>query len=336
MFSSFYFWLSIAILTIILFMVLPETERNLPIIVIVALLIFGGYTLAPPTTYLLPVDRMAEGFQQSSVPYKVLQGRDIPGFDIERIGNINTIDECTKRCDANSQCQFVVAQPSTKGCWLKKTRPSNGFFTAWKSDNTFANAKPIPGDIPGFDLQPAQSISPEDCYNQCKNNPNCDWINYNNTTCWLKKAPALVDGFVGLKVSAPVPAPAPMNKNSLSMGSRLNQGEKLTSSNGKYIAIMQTDGNFCIYPGWCAYTQNWGQSLILETDGNVCIDGRGRRGRRWCASDHGATGLGAGPVYTLTMGDDGNLVVSSSKNGQTIYHWGVPQLPTPPPPPPTP
>uniref|UniRef100_A0A665TBR0 Bulb-type lectin domain-containing protein n=1 Tax=Echeneis naucrates TaxID=173247 RepID=A0A665TBR0_ECHNA len=64
-----------------------------------------------------------------------------------------------------------------------------------------------------------------------------------------------------------------MNKNSISTDEELRPGESLTSLDGNYKAVFQTDGNFVIYkwtPTWASNT--YGQNpfrILLQQDNNL-------------------------------------------------------------------
>jgi hypothetical protein len=98
----------------------------------------------------------------------------------------------------------------------------------------------------------------------------------------------------------------------------LTENQKLVSRNGKYEAIMQTDGNFVIYTGnkqatWATGTNGKGSSpyrLAIQADGNLVVYAS--------ATVTWAIGVRSGPApFTLVMQDDGNLVVYDSAGRPT-------------------
>jgi hypothetical protein len=106
----------------------------------------------------------------------------------------------------------------------------------------------------------------------------------------------------------------------------LTQGQKLVSGNGKFSAIMQSDGNFVVYMGtqaiWATNTNNKGRApyrLAMQPDGNLVVYGSSDQDvtlpERVCRAGSAcvaiwATGLPGGKApYTLQMQDDGNLVM---------------------------
>jgi SpoIID/LytB domain protein len=87
----------------------------------------------------------------------------------------------------------------------------------------------------------------------------------------------------------------------------LAAGQALRSANGRYQAVLQSDGNFVVYgPGhalWGTRTQAAGASLALQSDGNLVLyDAAGRP--RWASGT-----AGSGSPNALIMQDDGNLVL---------------------------
>jgi hypothetical protein len=80
--------------------------------------------------------------------------------------------------------------------------------------------------------------------------------------------------------------------NTLSEGKSLKTGEKLTSSNGAFYLIMQTDGNLCIYKTaddgfvWCNMVHGFSNAtLIMQGDGNLVIY-NGRSQAKWSSKTH--------------------------------------------------
>jgi len=90
----------------------------------------------------------------------------------------------------------------------------------------------------------------------------------------------------------------------------LRSGQYLQSTNGRYVAVQQADGNFVVYaagrPVWASSTalgtRQPGTSLAVQDDGNLVLYGPQRA--LW-ATD--TVGSGAGNL--LVMQDDGNLVL---------------------------
>lgn len=98
-------------------------------------------------------------------------------------------------------------------------------------------------------------------------------------------------------------APAP--RNTLFPGERLNPGEALTSANGRYILVMQGDGNLVEYdagrPTWASGTNRPGSDFEAQTDGNFVVYAPGHV-PVW------ATGTNRSGA-TLTLQDDRNVVI---------------------------
>jgi hypothetical protein len=100
--------------------------------------------------------------------------------------------------------------------------------------------------------------------------------------------------------------------NVLEQDAYLSQGESITSSNGKYILVYQTDGNFCLYNTsgggvWCSMAVHTPGQLVVQGDGNlVAYDSSGIP--VWSTN---TSGQGSGP-YKLTVQNDRNVVLMDS------------------------
>lgn len=96
---------------------------------------------------------------------------------------------------------------------------------------------------------------------------------------------------------------------------RINTNEALVSLNRRYVAVMQTDGNFVIYdlqnwlgtfPLWA--TNTWQHTPInrfmrYQPDGNFVLYDASNWSPKWASNTHGKS------VGFVIMQDDGNLVV---------------------------
>ncbi len=149
----------------------------------------------------------------------------------------------------------------------------------------------------------------------------------------VKKRMVYVFAFLVLFLAAlsyPVAVKAEAGNYYLSMGEYLSGGMRITSLNGKYFAMMQTDGNFVIYQSdtqkalW--HTNTYGGNYtsyraMMQTDGNFVVYGikNGAMTALWNAGTHV---YGSG-TYRLELGDDSVLRVK--KNGNTV--WNSPNAP---------
>lgn len=111
----------------------------------------------------------------------------------------------------------------------------------------------------------------------------------------------------------------------LQPGQALNPGQSISSANGVYRFVMQTDGNLVLYQNqralWSSQTNgSQAKQAIMQTDGNfvVYFSNRGP----W------ATGPRVQGSYIVVQ-DDGNVVVYGG--GRALWATGTNQ-PTPPPP----
>ncbi len=98
--------------------------------------------------------------------------------------------------------------------------------------------------------------------------------------------------------------------STLGAGSALTVGGTLTSPNGQYQAVLQTDGNFVVWgpSGAIWSTQTYGTTgryLAMQTDGNLVLYGTG--GALW------STGTWQTGAAELAMQNDGNLVLYSAQ-----------------------
>jgi len=113
----------------------------------------------------------------------------------------------------------------------------------------------------------------------------------------------------------------PQTKNSLKEDERLNHGEQLTSTNGKYRALMQNDGNFVLYGSralWASNSTGTGASfVILQRDHNVVVYDS-FSSPKWASNTNGR---GSGSTV-LVLQDDGNLVLYDGA-GSAVWASGT-------------
>jgi LysM repeat protein len=115
----------------------------------------------------------------------------------------------------------------------------------------------------------------------------------------------------------------------LRAGESLGIGQKLTSSNGKYILIMQGDGNLVLYtesntPVWSTRTQGRGAvRASLQDDGNLVLYTKEeeRRFRRDVAAAVWASQT-RGENVRLILQDDRNLVIYTA-DGRELWASGT-------------
>jgi len=101
---------------------------------------------------------------------------------------------------------------------------------------------------------------------------------------------------------------------------QLSANQSLRSPNGRFVALLQGDGNFVVFadgrPGFATRTRAAGAALALQSDGNVVIyDSQGRP--LWASG----TG-GSGGSDQLVMQDDGNLVFYGPRGA--VWATGLP------------
>jgi hypothetical protein len=119
----------------------------------------------------------------------------------------------------------------------------------------------------------------------------------------------------------------------LPLNTALTVGSALVASNQQFFAVMQSDGNLCVYRG---FPQNqgaymWGSQAtgaggqfftIVQSDGNLCTyyGSQSQQG----AYLWGSQALSDGGQFFLVMQDDGNLCVykGTSPSDQGAFVWG--------------
>ncbi|KAJ1556410.1 hypothetical protein HK405_009493 [Cladochytrium tenue] len=125
----------------------------------------------------------------------------------------------------------------------------------------------------------------------------------------------------GLQSVDPLSTPQRVHRTGqLHMGSSLRRGDAIASLSGRFLFILQADGNLVLYDGpqrplWASNTEHSPADLLaLQDDGNIClyVANRGQGDCRW-SSDTWRHG-GRGHDYRLAVQDDGNVVLY--KNGR--------------------
>jgi len=95
----------------------------------------------------------------------------------------------------------------------------------------------------------------------------------------------------------------------------LNPGEQLTSPDGTYRLVMQTDGNLVLYKAsqalWSTGGSGAGSRAVMQADGNLVVYNGSTA--RWSSTTGGFDGS------VLKLQDDGNLVVSDA--GRAVWTW---------------
>ncbi len=113
--------------------------------------------------------------------------------------------------------------------------------------------------------------------------------------------------------------------DTLNDGYTLYSGQYLSSANGSYFLLMQTDGNLVLYisTNWVPInamwsTRSWASSyqrpyrLMMQTDGNLVMYDNINR-PVWAS---GTDNYGVKP-HRLVLQDDGNLVLYDANNRKT-------------------
>jgi hypothetical protein len=124
-----------------------------------------------------------------------------------------------------------------------------------------------------------------------------------------RRAVGLVAVALGLSliVGLAQAAPAVASSNTLQPGQSLSAGQALWSTNGKYEALMQGDGNFVLYgPSGALWSSNTygghnNRVLDMQGDGNLVI--YGPSGALWATNTTDIAGV------SLVVQNDSNLVL---------------------------
>ena len=112
--------------------------------------------------------------------------------------------------------------------------------------------------------------------------------------------------------------------NGLTAGQQLLVGDTLTSYNGDYQLILQTDGNLVLYTNNSAHTALWAtgtngkpsQCALMQTDGNFVV--YNATGTTSSSNALWASGTDNNSGAAIYCQNDGNLVIYAA-NGQAIW-----------------
>lgn len=136
---------------------------------------------------------------------------------------------------------------------------------------------------------------------------------------------------VSVATPEPVPAPAPYPQfpGLTVLGSQISKtamttNQALVSPNGRYLAVMQTDGNAVVYDTtlnqaiWNSGTAGKakGGFVNVQEDGNLVVYDPTLTAQ-WNSKTDG--GAGTRRAFTLAMQDDGNLVIYDSQGGNPLW-----------------
>lgn len=134
--------------------------------------------------------------------------------------------------------------------------------------------------------------------------------------------PAL-QAFAGVRVNcggAPVRPAAPTNLGLILPGQGLMANQSISSTDGRFTLLMQTDGNLVEYANgvamWSSNTNN-GSQAVMQSDGNLVMYSNSS-----CPVWQSATGGGSS---VLTVQNDGNIVVYN--NTRAVWQSGTGGLP---------
>ncbi len=140
-----------------------------------------------------------------------------------------------------------------------------------------------------------------------------DFMSYGGPTKWVSPLTwtRIFTAFTGTALSLPGPL---AQGDSMEPGELLQPGKSLTSANGKYTFVYQTDGNLVLYRN--ADSQSLWESgtrgkplgvVVLQADGNLVMYGL-RFDSHWSSDTAG------NPGSRLLVQDDGNVVIYRTDN----------------------
>ncbi len=114
-------------------------------------------------------------------------------------------------------------------------------------------------------------------------------------------------------------APSPAGQTVLHPGDSLTPGQSITSPNGLYKLVMQSDGNVVAYDGasvlWASGTNPAGAVAVMQSDGNFVVYD-GSNNPLW------ATETSGNPGAYLTLGNAGEFGVLSVGGSTTLWAPG--------------
>jgi hypothetical protein len=134
---------------------------------------------------------------------------------------------------------------------------------------------------------------------------------------------AILVGAMFSVVEKSSPAGAASLGSTLSAGQMMGEGQMLSSQNGLYNAVLQTDGNFVLYGPkgalwWDGMNNGYGtNTLVMQSDGNL-VDYLWNGYPLWNSRTMGSGGV------NLVMQNDGNLVIYTA-SGRPVWSTGTAQ-----------
>lgn len=122
------------------------------------------------------------------LPYTITDNVLIRGEEVRQIGNINTTDECARKCYDSGDCAMFTYQKDAKVCWQKRPQASDSSYASYfrHGNNVYTLADNMRTTSHDLDRGSANSsqcqAKCEEYGNQCygyminKNDPNSCWI----------------------------------------------------------------------------------------------------------------------------------------------------------------
>jgi len=114
-------------------------------------------------------------------------------------------------------------------------------------------------------------------------------------------------------------AAGPSGNDARLPGQFLARGQRITSPNGQFVLLMQSDGNVVLLKGtqplWNSNTQGRGTKAIQQTDGNFVVYQN--------TAPIFQTGTAGRPGAVLRLQNDANLVVVDPRTGAVFWNSGT-------------
>ncbi|MFQ6554114.1 hypothetical protein AAD018_017360, partial [Aestuariibius insulae] len=163
-----------------------------------------------------------------------------------------------------------------------------------------------------------------------------EWIDAQVETvdAYLTSGIGLIDLGAGRRVTAARDGGAPLAYSAVGnslLNSELTTNQYLASDNGRYRALLQSDGNFVVYDtslsdGWDPEAAIWasdtvtgqpGGTVRMQPDGNLVVQ-NGEGAPVWDSATYSQTAT-VDRSFRLLMQDDGNLVVYDDATSQALW-----------------
>ena len=123
--------------------------------------------------------------------YEIYPDHDFTGGDISCQGSVEAA-ACEAKCDADNKCVSYIHTANDKLCCIKHGTPNykelpGRQITGYIKNVDGYEVKEV-GDRPAGDIESKSSATIPQCKARCDELTNCIGFNFNNGTCYIKKA----------------------------------------------------------------------------------------------------------------------------------------------------